>query len=1441
MADLLTQRKSLDEICTVPDKIISVYSLEKHVWANSNSDEMRRARQPELKTIDEFQVDPVRPFLTDILRRIAAPYDRQRKDNPIGQGYWIQAEFGSGKSHLLCCLAALSLGHKDAWKMIQEKETEAGRGKRESLFQFWEEGIQAKSSNPSKGVFVIVKTLVGVGGGTIGMSEKGRELSAYILDAAKDQLRAETGKNLSLYPAEILADRFMSRDLDRYRADLRKFLKDPKYFEEDEFEDVDTFLGDMQQNKSPEYKRSCGNKLWRFYTEYLGVQPQIAAETEEVLKHLVDTVMGEGYSGILLILDEVSLFMKNREEDQRTDDEKTLVVLSNRLAKIHNLPIWTVCAAQQAIESKMGVKNIIAEDRLKLVKLLEEDKDYYDIVLSRVREIINDQAIGNYYQYYKRGFTWPQNIGEKEFRHFFPFHRPALEVLRAVTYELTTARSAIHFMHQTLKHQIKVKGRELIRLWELFDEAVRYEEDPSGVTAGLVAIKTKRESDFRAYEQCKRQIDGLTKGNLKVNRDKAIKALQTLFLYHIGRTKQLGLTPEELANAVLIERKEDATAQENIEHYELLADSLKRELRQVAQNNDEEGKPRYRFDPVVTGVDPNTEFKKSRDEAEANKAMQQEAWEHLLALDTWPVRTRQMTFDMAGGVRSIFRDIAPFVAPWEDKASAKSGDQSIDITWQGRQTGGVVGMRDLLKLSSDLANLPELATDQTHHDFAAYVSTKPVGADVCQKLLTRRNDQRILLWSPEDLTAQERDRLIDFAAYRKLVADWQNKETEDALAVISWVNNALKTEMGPIAKIVENSYARGRIDALNNSAMPFKVVGELGAVLSPLVDRVLKSVYESKDIVFEPPFIFRKEEGVKVVNGIVRTGRIPKGAKPNQDISAAQNFGYGLKIMRKGVEKELDTSENPHVRDIWQFIDEKLTDEGASMKVEALYKNFMGIGGPKNYGLTQRMVQVYALCLVQQGKIRISLGPKSGLPYSFLDYSNIAEIDFSVKVLEALGELQKMAKPENWEVLRPYAEKLLNESIPSTHDDAVISGFRAKLKNLFAKGKEESARVVAKSQGLFDCLKAENPYAKEVGQVAALYAADITSGNDINLLLHALKQAFGYQAFDSNTSAQTEIDDLANRLKNYRDIQNLLQFDSELRAGSAYVTHALPEVKALKDIREVQTEVATKLANIRTYIDSEVALTTELLGQTPPATGETGTISVLIRDYTEAYATLHDTVMAKLEEQHARIEALPSCEDFRALQTLEGISALQPPVTGSLNFNAFAPEIHLCPSPSRQSLEQQLRNGPVHECGLTFENCDQQVELAVKACQRAEAELSAALDRKVEVFLNPAIQARLNQGKQEQIISDLLAKTELSDLRAYLVGHATTESVQAINRYLKNIVTKNVSLANFKPSLTTIEPDQAAKVVKEFEEFLNQQFRSISDGDEGTLPMLHIE
>ena len=1441
--DLFTQRKSLDEICDVPDKIISVYSLEKHVWTDSNSEAARKARKPELQTIEEFQIEPVRPFLNDVLRNMAAPYNPERRDQSIGQGYWIQAEFGSGKSHLLCFLSALALGNKEAWRMVDQKERKAERGKRESIFRFWEEGLEAKSSKGKKGVFVIVKTLVGAGGGTIGLNEQGQKLTEYILEAARDQLKIELGKNISLYPSELLADRFIAKDLDLYRPKLKKFLRDPNYWEEDEFEDVDDFIREMQENKTPDYKQSCGNKLWRFYTEYLELNPQIVAETEDVLKHMVEAIMAEGYSGVLLVLDEVSLFMKNRGDALRDDDEKTLVVLSNRLAKVHNLPIWTICAAQQAIESRMGVKNIIADDRLKLVELLKEDKDYYDIVLARVREIKNPSAIKNYYLHYKRGFTWPNVIGEEEFSHFFPFHKPAIEVLRDVTHELTTARSAIHFMHQTLKHQVKNKGRELIRLWELFDEAVRYEEDPSGVHAGLVAIRQKREDEYRAYEACKRQIDGLTRGYLKVYRDKAVKIVQTLFLYHVARSRQQGLTPEEIANAVLIEREDAQNPDENIQHYESIAENLKKELRQIAQNFDEERRPRYRFDPVVTGVDPRNEFRRAKDEAEANQAMRNEAWEHLLALDEWPVKTRQMTLDLTSGVKSIFKDIAPFVAPWEDRFTARTGDQNLEVTWQGRAITGLVGMRDLGRVASEGMALPPIDSDQSERDFAVFIGTKPISAQDINKIIGIRKDPRTLLWTPGDLSVEERDRLNDFAAYRKLVSDWQGKDTEDALAVINWVSNALQTEMGKILKIVDNSYARGRIDALNNSEMEFHVAGELSSILAPLVDRVLSGAYESRDIKFDPPFVFRKEEGVKVINGIVKIGRIPKNAKPNQNISAAQNFSIGLKIVRRGADKELDTSDNTYVRDLWEFIDDKLADERTPMKIETLYKNFMGMGGPKDYGLTRRMVQIYLLCLVQQGRIRINVSPRSGLSAP-IDYANIAEVDFSTRILDGLNEVQKMAQPENWEVLRPYAEKLLEEAIPSTHDDSVISSYRAKLRELFSKEKESTRRLVSKASSLFEILKATNPYDAELSQLSRLFETDIESGDDINLLLYGLKESLDYEAFDANAPSTAEVDDLANRLKNYRDLQKFLEYDAELRTAHAYCAQTLPEIPDLKGVRKRQRKLCDKLADLRPFIDSDVQLKTDLIGRTPPEAGETGTLGTLIHEYTTVYSALHESVMESLEGNRDEIQDLRESTELNALPLLERVSALQPAMSGQISaqLTNLADSIITCNSASRASIEEQLKANPIHECGLDFTNADAWIRAGEEAVAEARSLFDSTYNRKVEIFLNPAIRERLQQGDSEPLIASLLKHDDVVDLRAFLVEAVLKDQslIDTINRYLKKITVKRVRLADFKPSMSTVEREQIGSIAQEFKQYLEEQLQSI-DGDENTLPMLQVE
>src|SRR5216117_3631885 len=80
--ELFAVRKSLDEICRVPDKIISVYTLEQHIWADTNetaNEAARAQRIPAQQTVEEFQINPVRSFLNNILRLMSAPYRRERR------------------------------------------------------------------------------------------------------------------------------------------------------------------------------------------------------------------------------------------------------------------------------------------------------------------------------------------------------------------------------------------------------------------------------------------------------------------------------------------------------------------------------------------------------------------------------------------------------------------------------------------------------------------------------------------------------------------------------------------------------------------------------------------------------------------------------------------------------------------------------------------------------------------------------------------------------------------------------------------------------------------------------------------------------------------------------------------------------------------------------------------------------------------------------------------------------------------------------------------------------------------------------------------------------------------------------------------------------------------------------------------------------------------
>jgi hypothetical protein len=1437
------QRRSLDQITQVPDSIISVYVVENHIWAEGGAEQARRERRPEARTVAEFLIDPVRSFLNDIMRQMAAPYAPERKDNPIGQGYWIQAEFGSGKSHLLSFIGALALANADVWAIVRDKEARAGLGRRESLYNFYENGLARKAQN-TRGILVAVKTLVGQGGGTIGVGDSGKTLAEYVLDAVAEQFYLETGRSLPLYPTQILADRFLKTgDFERYRSDLEKYLRDPAFFDEEQQEDIGQFLADLQNNPDPGVQRDCGQRLWDFYERYLKVRPQIPMETEAVLKHMVMQLLEAGYAGLLLILDEVSLFMQGRASEQRIEDEKALVVLSNRLAKVENLPVWTVCAAQQAIETKMaGVKNIIARERLDLVPLLNNPDHYYEIALSRVREVTDKAAVEQYFEDYKRSFSWPQALGRDQFARFFPFYPPSIGVVREVSMKLTTVRSALYFMLQTLKTQRKRQSRELLTLWSLFDDVVEYEEDPSGTTKSIANIKTKWPEAWRAYEAATRQLDTITKGPLKVYRNRCQKIIRTLFLYHVANLQPDGLTHEELMNAVMEWRDHDAgqtsDLQDNLDHYEVLADHIARELAQVVKVGH-----KYRFNPASDGPDPRDLFQKARAEVESDEVAQRQAWEALLQLDGWPVSMQLMTTDLAAGTRSIFRSIAP------------NSQTDVVLKWHGREITGRVFMRDLLDIAKRDAALPAINSAETGLDYSVFISSTPASA-LLDSLIAARKDPRVIFWSPAELSASEQSLLIDFAAYRSLVRDCGGRDDQLARRVLEWVHGQLRDQIGTIYRIVPDSYGRGRIAALDHANMAFVVQGELPAILTPLVEQVLDATYVSRELAFDAPAPFNDINAINVINGIVKVGEIPKGARPTREISAAQNYGFALQIMRRPNDRRLDLTDCRYTRDIAAWLDRKLGDGTTSVPASAVYKNFTGINGPngQHYGLSRRMVQLYLLCLVREGRLRLTLSGRNA-PVEAIDYSNIADIEFRTAVLDAIDRVELLKPPAGWDLLAPFAAVLLDDPhVAEVRDDADI---RAAVQRLVTVRQADLVAFRSLHAGLTDLfheLAALMPETRslsgqeETGRPSltgflermtaweTFLAARVDPADPIPFLLHALDQAFGYQVYQSGQALEEEVADLRRRRAEVKHAEAFFRHRDRVLAAARYASFALPHTEALSDLAAALERARQALGRVDELIPNETRLVTELLEPMEEA----------IRTYTVRYLQVFDAVTAHAEQVRGQIEALTASPAYRALGRLAQVEPLggdaRPALDRAISAVLNVPERLVPTTLTRHEVERRLRHAPQPgDCALTLTNAGEWIGRADATLAECQTLVRTAVLDKANLLHSPALRERLAQGQGDPFIAGLLQTDSpegMADYLAAMLGSDAGEDLAArLNRYLQKLRVVRLRLADFAPGKRTLERSDVEATVTEFRAFLLSAFEAPAD----ELPLVELE
>jgi hypothetical protein len=690
------------------------------------------------------------------------------------------------------------------------------------------------------------------------------------------------------------------------------------------------------------------------------------------------------------------------------------------------------------------------------------------------------------------------------------------------------------------------------------------------------------------------------------------------------------------------------------------------------------------------------------------------------------------------------------------------------------------------------------------------------------ELAKRVKDPRVLFWTPDALNQSEQDRLLDFAAYRELVAEYNHKDSQDAKDVMNWVSDRLRNEIGSIYKIVPDSYARGRIAAANHSHLNFTCEGELPAILEPLVAQVLDATYASATIDFtSAPAPFDDAEAIKVINGIVRTGEIPKNTKPTKETSAADNYGYALGIMKKTGAKKLDTDGCVFVEDAEEWVEAQIGEGGGSIPVPSLYKNFTGIGGPngKNYGLSRRMIDVYLLSLVRQGKLRVSLSGKASATAEYIDYSNLEEITFNAALLNGMAKVQRLKAPEGWAVLAPYAAVLLgDESVKTVQQDADIQRAVMRLLEFHAARRPEIATLADRLKDLFEEIRQVNPVAETLADWNAYFEAEIDRSEPIPHLRNALDNAFGYKAYEENEVKQVEVDDLATRKRTWERAAAFAGHDREVRAASRYAKLRVSPTGVLANLAAQVKALAKTLTSLDGLMESEAKLQAQLLDP----------LAEVQATYRTRYLQAYDNVTGRCEAVRYEIDGLARSSEMKALEALATIDAL-----GKIDVARLRSDVAVCKDRlfqthcDRNDVERALRERPDPE-GCTL-NVDQAGDLIREVNEAGELARSLVREELVSIaglLRQPALWSLLEQGRKEPFIAEVLATTEADSLADLLAEKLPDDPdrVGLLAKYLKRVVVKVVRFQDFKPSRTTVARDDIEAVVSEFRRFLEGAF-----------------
>ncbi|MBN2390342.1 MAG: hypothetical protein JXR84_06450 [Anaerolineae bacterium] len=434
-----------------------------------------------------------------------------------GQGFWVQAEYGAGKTHFLVTLAALlSNLNDDLWSQVAD----------ETIRQY----------QRRLGSFRLFPVVVSLRGEGTGNNLVDRSLLDVLLEEGFQRALDHAGikEQVQVTAAEDLWAWLQSKAGQGIRQDAEAYVQ----------RQTGVLLQDYRDDENIE----AAGRLIAEYCQSAGIRPDIVSSVKARLGHIYKQITDPGvgkYDGLLVVIDEYEGWEKNHNsDDELSADAELLETLGYLLPRDLGYHVFTIVASQSSVPAKLRGEQ--AGDRFINIPLLAQgnERDYDVIVSRRVRQLNQDRLpeINDHYEYYTHNFAFARDLTLEEFYDIFPFQPRCFDVARHITArDLPTARSGLFVFWEVLNARNLLDRTMLIRVPDLLTSR-HLVEDCLTTTVYKEAYQAYR----AAYEAL--AAFGLEPQDLSLAQD----SLTALFLHYLAfMDAPQAMKLDEIAEATL--------------------------------------------------------------------------------------------------------------------------------------------------------------------------------------------------------------------------------------------------------------------------------------------------------------------------------------------------------------------------------------------------------------------------------------------------------------------------------------------------------------------------------------------------------------------------------------------------------------------------------------------------------------------------------------------------------------------------------------------------------------------------------------------------------------------------------------------------------------------------------------------------------------------------